>query len=115
MRKLVAGQNAPIEVSDISFRVAATGADVDLVGLVVDSDLRVLDSADVVFYNQPATVGVRLDGPQLTVDLDGIRSGATVLCAVSVEPAPGSGVYAELTGLAVMTRDVVNGVAPVNR
>ncbi|ETD31838.1 TerD family protein [Williamsia sp. D3] len=99
MKKLVAGQNAPIELSHISFRVAATGADVDLVGLVVDSDLRVLDSGDVVFYNQPATGGVRLDGPQLTIDLDGIRSGATVLCAVSAEPGPGSGVHAELTGL----------------
>ena len=99
MEKLAAGQNAPIDETHIRFRVAGAGAGADLVGLVVDSDLRVLDSGDVVFYNQPATDGVRLDGPQLSVDLDGIRSGATVLCAVSAEPAPHSDVTVELTGV----------------
>lgn len=99
MRDLVAGQNAPVSVSRAVFTVAAGGADLDLVGIVVGADLRATDSDDVVFYNQPRTAGVHLDTRTLVVDLTALRSGATVLCAVSLGGAVGdlsAGLTAEL-------------------
>jgi stress response protein SCP2 len=99
MHELVAGQNAPVDTGPLTFRVSAPGSDLDLVGLVVDSGLRVLGSDDVVFYNQPASAGVRLVDGRLTVDVDAVRAGATVLCAVALgNDARVAGMIAELTG-----------------
>jgi hypothetical protein len=59
----------------------------DLCALVVDNHLKVASSQDVVFYNQPHTAGVRLDGDALVVELDSLRAGARVLCGVGAESA----------------------------
>ncbi|HEY9316140.1 TerD family protein [Williamsia sp.] len=102
MNELVAGQNAPAGERNLKFSVAATGFDVDVVGLVVDDRLQVLDSDDVVFFNQPATSGVTLSGGELSIDLATLRPGARVLCAVGFDDVPAelaaAGMRVELTG-----------------
>lgn len=99
MNDLVAGQNAPVAASRLIFSVATGEVEPDLVGLVVGTDLRATGSDDVVFYNQSQTAGVHLEGRRLVVDLDQVRAGATVLCAVSLDDAVGDlspGLTAEL-------------------
>jgi stress response protein SCP2 len=102
MNELVAGQNAPAGEHALKFSVTATGFDADVIGLVVDDRLQVSNSDDVVFFNQPTTPGVTLADGQLSIDLDTLRPGARVLCAVGFDDVPGelakSGMRAELTG-----------------
>lgn len=81
-----AGQNAPLAASSVRFTATAS-TPLDLCALVVDDHLKVASSQDVVFYNQPHTAGVRLDGDAIVVELDGLRAGARVLCAVGAESA----------------------------
>ncbi|MEE2060127.1 TerD family protein [Rhodococcus artemisiae] len=74
------GQNAPLTARTVRFTVSAA-APVDLCAFVVDDRLRVASSGDVVFYNQPRTQGVRLDGDAIVVEVDALPAGARVLCA----------------------------------
>ncbi|TCN45128.1 stress response protein SCP2 [Rhodococcus sp. SMB37] len=75
-----AGQNAPLTARTVRFTVSAA-VPVDLCAFVVDDRLQVASSDDVVFYNQPRTQGVRLDGNAIVVEVDALRAGARVLCA----------------------------------
>lgn len=78
------GQNGPLTARSVRFTATAS-APLDLCALVVDDRLRVGSSDDVVFYNQPTTTGVRLDGECVVVELDTVRPGARVLCAVGCD------------------------------
>lgn len=101
MNELVAGQNAPALTPQLVFSVATGGPEPDLIGLVVDEDLRVSGSDDVVFFNQSRTAGVQLEGRRLVIDLTSVRPGRAVLCAVSLDDAVGDlspGLTAELGG-----------------
>lgn len=80
------GQNAPLTARAVRFTVSAD-IPTDLCAFVVDDRLQVASSDDVVFYNQPRTQGVRLDGDAIVVELDALRSGARVLCAVGTDSA----------------------------
>lgn len=77
-----AGQNAPLTARTVRFTVSAA-VPVDLCAFVVDDRLQVASSDDVVFYNQPRTQGVRLDGNAIVVEVDALRAGARVLCAAA--------------------------------
>ncbi|NLV81191.1 MAG: TerD family protein [Rhodococcus sp.] len=78
------GQNGPLPGPVAHVRVAGPGP-VDPCVFVVDDTLRVASSDDVVFYNRPRAVGVRLDGDTLVVDTGAVRPGARVLCAVGTD------------------------------
>ncbi|MCZ4550706.1 TerD family protein [Gordonia rubripertincta] len=101
MSELVRGQNVPVEASTVVFSVAGGTSELDLVGLVVGPDLRTRHSDGVVFYNQPQTTGVRLEGHHIDVDLGTLPPDAIVLCAVSgdAEARLASGLTAELDGV----------------
>ena len=80
-----AGQNAPRAAPSVRFTATAS-VPLDLCALVVDTHLQVASSQDVVFYNQPQTAGVRLDGDALVVEPGRLRPDAEkVLCAVGTE------------------------------
>ena len=82
-----AGQNAPLAAPSVRFTATAS-VPVDLCALVVDTHLQVASSQDVVFYNQPQTAGVRLDGDALAVEPGRLRPDADrVLCALGTEQA----------------------------
>ncbi|NIZ90968.1 VWA domain-containing protein [Kineococcus rubinsiae] len=67
------GSNAPLTGDTVAVQV--TG-DVDLTALVVSADGKVAGDADMVFFNQPAAPGLRLDGRRLRLDLTALRPGA---------------------------------------
>ncbi|ORM24180.1 TerD family protein [Williamsia sp. 1135] len=100
MNELVPGQNVPVAASTLVFSVNGGIGEADLVGLVVGPDLRTSDSDSVVFYNQPQTAGVRLEGHRIVVDLGSLPPDAIVLCAVSGDADVGlaPGLTAELDG-----------------
>ncbi|MGU3582007.1 TerD family protein [Rhodococcus sp. C26F] len=79
-----AGRNAPLPTRTVRFTATAS-VPLDVCAFVVDDGLQVASSDDVVFYNQPTTAGVRLEGKVIVVDVDAVRSGARVLCAVGCE------------------------------
>lgn len=80
-----AGQNAPLAAPSVRFTATAP-VPVDLCALVVDTHLKVASSQDVVFYNQPHTAGVRLDGDALVVEPARLRPGAEkVLCVLGAD------------------------------
>jgi len=76
-----AGRNAPLTTRTVRF-TATAGVPLDVCAFVVDDRWHVSSPADAVFYNQPATPGVRLEGDTLLVDPAAVRPGARVLCAV---------------------------------
>ncbi|MGC5163546.1 TerD family protein [Rhodococcus sp. DT1] len=76
-----AGQNGPLTVRTLRFAASAQ-VPLDLCAFVVDDLLQVATSDDVVFYNQPATAGVRVEGETIVLEPDALRPGARVLCAV---------------------------------
>lgn len=78
------GQNAPLTAQTVRFTTSAA-VPVDLCAFVVDDRLQVASSDDVVFYNQPRTQGVRLDGDAIVVELAALRTGVRVLCAVGTD------------------------------
>lgn len=80
------GQNAPLTAHTVRF-TASAAAPIDLCAFVVDDRLQVASSDDVVFYNQPRTQGVRLDGDTIVVELGALRAGTRVLCAVGTDSA----------------------------
>ena len=83
-----AGQNAPLTSSTVRFTATAP-VPLDVCAFVVDDRLRVESSDDVVFYNQIVTAGVRLEDETIVVDVEAVRPGARVLCAVGCErPVP---------------------------
>ncbi|WP_207838757.1 TerD family protein [Williamsia soli] len=100
MNELVPGQNVPVAASTLVFSVTGGVGEADLVGLVVGPDLRTSDSDGVVFYNQPQTAGVRLEGHRIVVDLGSLPLDAIVLCAVSTDADVGlaPGLTAQLDG-----------------
>ncbi|MEV1133936.1 TerD family protein [Rhodococcus coprophilus] len=79
-----AGQNAPLTGRTLRFAATAQ-VPLDLCAFVVDDLLQVATSDDVVFYNQPATAGVRVEGDTIVLEPDALRPGARVLCAVGAE------------------------------
>ncbi len=79
-----AGQNAPLTVRTVRFAASAQVAP-DVCAFVVDDRLRVTSSDDVVFYNQPSTAGVRLEGDTIVVEPEALRPGARVVCAVGTD------------------------------
>jgi stress response protein SCP2 len=80
------GQNAPLTAQIVRF-TASAAAPLDLCAFVVDDRLQVASSDDVVFYNQPRTQGVRLDGDAIVVELAALRTGVRVLCAAGTDSA----------------------------
>lgn len=101
--EFTAGQNAPLPTSAVRF-TASAAATVDPCAFVVDDRLQVASSGDVVFYNQPTTAGVRLDGAALVVDLAAVPAGARVLCAVGIDrPVPVTTMLTEPAGTPVAT------------
>lgn len=83
MTTLTQGGNAPL--TGPAVRVAVEGP-VDVTALVVGADGKVAGDADMVFFNQPAAPGVRLEGRALALDLGGLRAGADrVVVAASPE------------------------------
>jgi len=87
-RHFTAGQNAPLTTRTVRFTATAS-VPLDVCAFVVDDRLRVASSDDAVFYNQPATTGVRIEGDAIVVEFDAVRPGARVLCAVGCErPVP---------------------------
>ncbi|MEU5841419.1 TerD family protein [Rhodococcus sp. NPDC047139] len=104
-----AGQNAPLSTRTVRFTATASVL-LDLCAFVVDDRLQVTSSDDAVFYNQPATTGVRIDGDAIVVDVDAIRPGARVLCAVGCErPVPVATCLTVATGRTVATFHVEPG------
>ncbi|WP_424805046.1 TerD family protein [Rhodococcus sp. 27YEA15] len=101
----VPGQNAPLSKSAVIFR-AFSRAPLDLSVLVADVDQRALSAQDFVFYNQPATAGVQLDGEMVRVDLDQVSDDAvTVLCIASLDPAAPTTGSGSLEGLSTTLGD----------
>lgn len=96
--QLKAGQNIPLSGDVLRFGVKA-GAALDVSALVVAENLRVLDAADFVFYNQPSTGGVALTGDEVTITLAEVRADAkAVLLVVSADAAaPGGGELGPVT------------------
>ncbi|MET7770339.1 TerD family protein [Nocardia sp. NPDC005366] len=85
--QLKAGQNFPLTGDTVRFSAKA-GAALDISALVVAEDLRVIEAADFVFYNQPATPGVTLFEGEVTIDLARVRAEAkAVLLVASADPA----------------------------
>ena len=102
-RAFSAGQNAPLAVCTLRF-VASAQVAPDVCAFVVDDRLRVTSSDDVVFYNQPATTGVRLEGDTIVLEPDALRPGARVLCAVGTDrPTPVSTSLCDADGTPVAT------------
>lgn len=105
------GRNAPLAATRIRFEATAS-TPLDLCALVVGEDLRVASDADVVFFNQPATAGVRLDGGAIEIDLDALRPGAhAVLCVVA---ADGDGIPAGLRTTVTLGPDGVGVLEPAD-
>ncbi|MFG2806758.1 CAP domain-containing protein [Streptomyces massasporeus] len=87
MGELVPGGNLALPDDTVTIRVPGP---FDVSALVTDDGGRVRDDGDFVFYNQPAAPGAALRGDALTVDPQGLRTGATRV-AVVVSPAdPGT-------------------------
>ena len=83
MPTLPEGANAPLDGEAVR---ALVSGPVDLTALVVGADGRVAGDGDMVFFNQPAAPGVRLEGRVLQLDLAGLRPGADkVVLAASPE------------------------------
>lgn len=103
--EFISGQNAPLHASAVTFRVSSQ-TPFDVSALVTDAHLRVFSSEDFVFYNQPETAGVRLDGESIRVELGRVRPDATaVLCVVSVDPSAVSAGAFRTAGLSVRLAD----------
>lgn len=92
MPLLVPGQNTSLPAPVVMARV--TGA-VDLTALVVSPDGKVAGDADMVFFNQPRGPGLVLADQTLTVQLDGLRSGADKVVLVA-SPAEGGKTFGEI-------------------
>ncbi|MBS9374751.1 TerD family protein [Rhodococcus sp. B50] len=101
--RFTAGQNAPLAIRTVRF-TASAAVPLDVCAFVVDDRLRVASSDDVVFYNQPRTAGVRLEGEVIVVDVGAVRRGARVLCAVGCErPAAVSTSLSDAAGTSLAT------------
>ena len=87
MPTLTGGGNAPL--TSTSVRVLVSGS-VDVTALVVDADGEVAGDADMVFFNQPAAPGIRLDGAALAVELGSLRPGADKVVVVASPAAEGA-------------------------
>ncbi|MCP2276582.1 Stress response protein SCP2 [Nocardia amikacinitolerans] len=96
--QLKAGQNIPLTGDVLRFGAKADAA-LDVSALVVAENLRVFDASDFVFYNQPSTGGVALDGDEVRITLEEVRADAkAVLLVVSADPAaPGGGELGPVT------------------
>lgn len=96
--QLKAGQNIPLTGDVLRFSAKASAA-LDVSALVVAENLRVFDASDFVFYNQPSTGGVALDGDEVSITLAEVRADAkAVLLVVSADPAaPGAGELGPVT------------------
>ncbi|MEU8895358.1 TerD family protein [Nocardia sp. NPDC048505] len=94
MIQLKAGQNTTLTADVLRFSAKAAAA-LDISALVVAENLRVFDTGDLVFYNQPGTAGVALAGEEVTITLSQVRADAqAVLLVVSADPAPLGGLGA---------------------
>ncbi|WP_455900954.1 TerD family protein [Rhodococcus gordoniae] len=109
--RFTAGQNAPLATSTV--RVTASAAvPLDVCAFVVDDHLQVGSSDDVVFCNRSRTTGVRLEDGVIVVDVDAVRPGARVLCAVGCErPAAVSTSLSDAAGTVLATFHVEPGAA----
>lgn len=104
---LVPGQNAPLQHRRLRFR-ASSVTPLDVSALVVDARLQAMSSDEFVFYNQPASSGVRLESDCLAIDLEQVRADAHgVLCLVSVDPAAAQ--RSAFTALSATLTDERNG------
>jgi len=88
MTLLADGANTPLTTDAVTVRLSG---DVDLTALVVSDDGKVAGDADMVFFNQPAAPGLRLDGSRLDLDLSGLRPGADRVVLVASPRREGAG------------------------
>ncbi|MFI9507135.1 TerD family protein [Nocardia sp. NPDC052566] len=109
MIELKAGQNTALAAEVVVFGAKGEAA-LDVSALVVADNFRVFDSDDFVFYNQPATAGVRLSGGEVTIRLTEVRGDArSVLLVVSADPAA----PARSGGLGTVTARLTGNGAPL--
>ncbi|MFG3720626.1 CAP domain-containing protein [Streptomyces massasporeus] len=87
MGELVPGGNVVLPGGAVTVRVPGP---FDVSALVTDDGGRVRDDGDFVFYNQPAAPGAALRGDALTVDPQGLRTGATRVTVVVSPADPGT-------------------------
>ncbi|MFF4350135.1 CAP domain-containing protein [Streptomyces sp. NPDC001530] len=83
MSELVPGGNMPLPGGILTLRVPGP---FDVSALITDDSGKVRGDGDFVFYNQPTAPGARLQGEHLTIDLLGLRAGASRVTVV-VSPA----------------------------
>lgn len=87
MGELVPGGNLALPDDTVTIRVPGP---FDVSALVTDDGGRVRDDGDFVFYNQPTAPGAALRGDALTVDPQGLRTGATRVTVVVSPADPGT-------------------------
>ncbi|MGC4973996.1 CAP domain-containing protein [Streptomyces sp. DT199] len=87
MGELAPGGNLALPDDTVTIRVPGP---FDVSALVTDDGGRVRDDGDFVFYNQPAAPGAALRGDALTVDPQGLRTGATRVTVVVSPADPGT-------------------------
>ncbi|EIV96081.1 CAP domain-containing protein [Frankia sp. QA3] len=101
MTELVPGANAPLPRGPVSVRLIGP---FDLCALVTAAHGKVDGDDDFVFYNQPATAGVILNGDEVTVDPERLRPGAERVVIVA-SPEDGTTPFGRLPGPVVTLHD----------
>ncbi|MGI5420464.1 VWA domain-containing protein [Actinomadura luteofluorescens] len=77
------GENAALDGGRVRVAVTAAGTPIDVSAVLLGDDRRVRSDDDLVFFNHPAQDGVRLEGAEVVIDLDGMPADVSTIALVA--------------------------------
>ncbi|MET8514351.1 TerD family protein [Streptomyces sp. NPDC005077] len=85
-RALAKGANAALQPGHVAVRITTAGAPVDVSAVLLNSNGKVRDDNDLVFYNHPHHDGIHANGDTITADLGHIPTDVhTIAVIVSID------------------------------
>ncbi|WP_339154822.1 VWA domain-containing protein [Actinomadura luteofluorescens] len=84
------GENAALDGGRVRVAVTAAGTPIDVSAVLLGDDRRVRSDDDLVFFNHPAQDGVRLEGAEVVIDLDGMPAAVSTVALVASVDGPGT-------------------------
>ncbi|GAA2260432.1 VWA domain-containing protein [Actinomadura luteofluorescens] len=84
------GENAALDGGRVRVAVTAAGTPIDVSAVLLGDDRRVRSDDDLVFFNHPAQDGVRLEGAEVVIDLDGMPADVSTIALAASVDGPGT-------------------------
>ncbi|MGW2307692.1 VWA domain-containing protein [Actinomadura luteofluorescens] len=84
------GENAALDGGRVKVAVTAAGTSIDVSAVLLGDDRRVRSDDDLVFFNHPAQDGVRLQGAEVVIDLDGMPADVSTIALAASVDGPGT-------------------------